>query len=194
MGFAASVCHPPTLRMLISFADEGLAAGLDRVGCHRVDHVVAVGGDLVVQALRRVRKQVPVLVDLRKARPKGTMIFGGRQQLERRRKGLNRQRRIARSPAASADQPRRQALCRQSVATAVTRRKRTAASRGRGHAAGGVRSRTTAYCRISLAASSVHDCCHSVLLIPICEMHHTPPNGGPGSSQWLKSVRRPSEL
>src|SRR3982751_6215745 len=33
------------------FADEGLAAGLDLVGCQRVDHVVVVGGDLVVHAL-----------------------------------------------------------------------------------------------------------------------------------------------
>jgi hypothetical protein len=43
-------------------ADEGLSAGglLARRGG---DHIVVVGGDLVVQAFGRVRQQIPVLVD-----------------------------------------------------------------------------------------------------------------------------------
>jgi hypothetical protein len=44
------------------FADEGLAARLDLLARGRVDHVVVVGRDLLVQALGRVRQQVAVLV------------------------------------------------------------------------------------------------------------------------------------
>src|SRR5581483_796421 len=49
MGFVASVFQPSTLR-------------LDLLARRRVDHVVVVGGDLLVQALGRMRQQVPVLV------------------------------------------------------------------------------------------------------------------------------------
>ena len=51
-----SVLEPP-------LADEGFAARFDLFACCRVDHVVVVGGDLLVQALRCVGKQVAVLVD-----------------------------------------------------------------------------------------------------------------------------------
>src|SRR6188474_2597960 len=43
--------------------DEGLTAGLDSLGRGGVDHVNVIGGDLVVQALGRMREQVPVLMD-----------------------------------------------------------------------------------------------------------------------------------
>jgi hypothetical protein len=43
-------------------ADEGLTAGLDFFGRGGVDHVGVIGGDLVVQALGRVREEVPVLM------------------------------------------------------------------------------------------------------------------------------------
>ena len=46
------------------FADEGLAAGLDLLARLRVDHVIVVGLDLFVQPLRRMRQQVPGLVNL----------------------------------------------------------------------------------------------------------------------------------
>jgi hypothetical protein len=46
------------------FADEGLAAALDLMTCRRIDHVGMVSGNLLVQALRRVGEQVPVLVDV----------------------------------------------------------------------------------------------------------------------------------
>src|SRR5581483_1605308 len=49
MGFVASVFQPSTLR-------------LDLLARRRVDHVVVVGGDLLMQALGRMRQQVPVLV------------------------------------------------------------------------------------------------------------------------------------
>jgi hypothetical protein len=44
-------------------ADEGLATGRDLLARRRIDHVGAVGSDLLMQALGRVRQQVPVLVD-----------------------------------------------------------------------------------------------------------------------------------
>src|ERR1700758_3191573 len=44
------------------FADEGFASSLNLFARSRVDHVVVIGGDLLVQALRRVCQQVPVLV------------------------------------------------------------------------------------------------------------------------------------
>ena len=47
----------------LHFADEGLAARLDLLTRGRIDHVVVIRGDLVVQALWRVREKVPVLVD-----------------------------------------------------------------------------------------------------------------------------------
>ena len=43
-------------------ADEGLAAQRDLLARRRVDHVVVIGGDLVMQALGRMRQQVAVLV------------------------------------------------------------------------------------------------------------------------------------
>jgi hypothetical protein len=45
------------------FADKGLAANGDLLRRRRIDHVVVVCGNLVMQALRSVRKQVSVLVD-----------------------------------------------------------------------------------------------------------------------------------
>jgi hypothetical protein len=51
-----AVLEPP-------FAQEGLARSGDLVAGHRVDHIVVVGGDLVMQAFRRMRQQAPVLVD-----------------------------------------------------------------------------------------------------------------------------------
>ena len=50
-----AVLEPP-------FADEGLAAHLDLLTGRRIDHVVVIRGDLVMQALWRVREKVPVLV------------------------------------------------------------------------------------------------------------------------------------
>src|ERR1700704_2644763 len=52
----SAVLEPP-------FADEGLAANLYLLGCRRVDHVVVVRGDLVMQPLGGMGEQVPVLVD-----------------------------------------------------------------------------------------------------------------------------------
>src|SRR5262249_12886953 len=45
------------------FADEGFAPRLDLFARRRLDHVVVVGGDLLLQALGRMRQQVPVLVN-----------------------------------------------------------------------------------------------------------------------------------
>ena len=45
------------------FADEGLAARLDLLRRRRVDHVVVIRGDLVMQPLGGMGEQVPVLVD-----------------------------------------------------------------------------------------------------------------------------------
>src|SRR6185312_16690137 len=44
------------------FTDEGPAPRLDLFGRGCVDHVVVVGSDLVMEALGRMRQQVPVLV------------------------------------------------------------------------------------------------------------------------------------
>ena len=52
-----AVLEPP-------FVDEGLAARLDFWRRRRIDHVVIIRGDLVIQALWRVREKVPVLVHL----------------------------------------------------------------------------------------------------------------------------------
>src|SRR3982074_3775232 len=54
------------------FADEGLAASGDLLRCRRIDHVVVVGGDLLMQTFGRVGQKVPVLVDraaLHRVRP-----------------------------------------------------------------------------------------------------------------------------
>jgi hypothetical protein len=45
------------------FADKRLAPRLDLLRRRHVDHVVVVGGDLVVQALGCMRQQVAVFVD-----------------------------------------------------------------------------------------------------------------------------------
>jgi hypothetical protein len=39
------------------FTNEGLASRFDLLACFRADHVVAVGGGFLVQALGRVREQ-----------------------------------------------------------------------------------------------------------------------------------------
>src|SRR3954454_23332871 len=44
-------------------AQEGFAALLDLLGGRSVDHVLVVGGDLLVQLVGSVRQEVPVLVD-----------------------------------------------------------------------------------------------------------------------------------
>src|SRR3982074_3812891 len=44
------------------FADEGLTADLYLLRCRRVDHVVVIRGDLVMQSLGRMREKVPMLV------------------------------------------------------------------------------------------------------------------------------------
>ena len=51
-----AVLEPP-------FADEGFAAGFDLLASFRVDHVVVIGGDLLMQALGGVREQISVLVN-----------------------------------------------------------------------------------------------------------------------------------
>jgi hypothetical protein len=45
------------------FAHEGLASCRDLLAGRRVDHIVVVGGDLLVQALGRVGQEVAMLVD-----------------------------------------------------------------------------------------------------------------------------------
>jgi hypothetical protein len=47
----------------LPFADEGLATDRYLLRCRRVDHVVVIYGDLLMQALGRVREQVSVLVN-----------------------------------------------------------------------------------------------------------------------------------
>src|SRR6202163_4846552 len=49
------------------FADEGLAASRDLLRRRRIDHVVVIRGDLVVQALRGMGEQVSVLVEDRES-------------------------------------------------------------------------------------------------------------------------------
>src|SRR6202008_482886 len=60
-GFLQAVGHRTMLEP--PFADEGLATRLDLLARRRVDHVVIVGGDLLMQAFGRMRQQVAVLVD-----------------------------------------------------------------------------------------------------------------------------------
>src|SRR5579862_1830640 len=45
-------------------ADEGLATDLDLLTRGRIDHVVVVRCDLIMQTLGRMRQQVPMLVNL----------------------------------------------------------------------------------------------------------------------------------
>src|SRR6202047_5402829 len=45
------------------FADEGFAARFDLLRRRRIDHVVVIRGDLVMQPLGGMGEQVPVLVD-----------------------------------------------------------------------------------------------------------------------------------
>src|SRR5437879_5127473 len=66
------------------FADEGLATGLDLLTRGRVDHVVVIRGDLLVQALGRMRQQVPVLVN-RAALDRYAVPNGGNGLVEPRR-------------------------------------------------------------------------------------------------------------
>src|SRR5215204_4246121 len=65
-------------------ADEGLAARLDLRGRGRVDYVGVIGGDLLVQALGRMREQVPVLVN-RASLHRNAVPHGGDRVLEPRR-------------------------------------------------------------------------------------------------------------
>jgi hypothetical protein len=51
----AAVLEPP-------FADKGLAARLDLLTRRRIDYIVVIRGDLVMQALWRVREKVPVVI------------------------------------------------------------------------------------------------------------------------------------
>lgn len=44
------------------FAYEGFASSFNLLARYRVDHVVVIGGDLLVQALARMRQQIPVIV------------------------------------------------------------------------------------------------------------------------------------
>src|SRR5262249_58370592 len=63
------------------FADEGLAASLDLLARRRIDHVVVVGSDLLVQALGRMRQEVAVLVD-RAALHRYAVPHGGDRAIE----------------------------------------------------------------------------------------------------------------
>jgi len=63
------------------FADEGLAARLDLLARRRVDHVVVIGGDLLVQALGCMRQEVAVLVD-RAALHRYAVPHGGDRAIE----------------------------------------------------------------------------------------------------------------
>src|SRR5450631_1259113 len=51
-----AVLEPP-------FSNEGLAADLYLLGCRRVDHIVVIRGDLVMQPLGGMRQKVSVLVN-----------------------------------------------------------------------------------------------------------------------------------
>ena len=64
-------------------ANEGLAAPLDLLRGLGVDHVGVVGADLVVQALRRMRKQVPMFVH-RAALHRRVLPDGGNRLFEAR--------------------------------------------------------------------------------------------------------------
>src|ERR1700692_2508720 len=66
------------------FSDEGLAARRDLLRRRRIDHVVVIRGDLVVQALRGMGEQVSVLVD-RAALHRHCVPDGGNGLVEPRR-------------------------------------------------------------------------------------------------------------
>src|SRR5258708_28641256 len=65
-------------------ADEGLAADLDLLTRRRVDHVVVIRRNLLMQALGRVRQQVPMLVN-RAALDRNAVPNGGDRLVEPRR-------------------------------------------------------------------------------------------------------------
>src|ERR1700684_3662708 len=65
-------------------SNEGLAARGDLFACCRIDHVVVVAGDLLVQALRRMCQQIPVLVN-RAPLPRHCVPDGGNRLVEPRR-------------------------------------------------------------------------------------------------------------
>src|SRR6202171_5031985 len=66
------------------FANEGLAADLYLLGCRRVDHVVVIRGDLVMQALGCMREKVSVLMN-RTALDRHSVPDGGNGLVEPRR-------------------------------------------------------------------------------------------------------------
>src|ERR1700692_1074065 len=68
----------------LPFSDEGLAARFDLLTRRRVDHVVVIRGDLVMQALGGVREKVPMLVD-RAALHRHAVPDGGNRLVEPRR-------------------------------------------------------------------------------------------------------------
>ena len=72
-----AVLEPP-------FADESFAARFDLLTRRRIDHVGVVGGDLVVQALGRVREEIAMLVN-RAPLDRHTVPDGGNRLLEPRR-------------------------------------------------------------------------------------------------------------
>ena len=51
-----AVLEPP-------LANKSFAAGFDLLARRCIDHIVIIGGDLLMQALRRVRQRVAVFVD-----------------------------------------------------------------------------------------------------------------------------------
>src|SRR6476659_721306 len=66
------------------FADEGLATDLYLLRCRRVDHVVVIRGDLVMQVLGCMCEQVSVLVN-RAALHRHSVPDGGDRLVEPRR-------------------------------------------------------------------------------------------------------------
>jgi hypothetical protein len=66
------------------FADEGFAARLDLLRRRRVDHVVVISSDLIMQPLGGMCEQVPVLVD-RAALDRHAVPDGGDGLVEPRR-------------------------------------------------------------------------------------------------------------
>jgi SNF2-related domain len=81
-GFLQAVCDGAMLEP--PFAHEGLASRLNFLARGRVDHVVVVGGDLLVQALGRMCQQVAMLVD-GAALDRNAVPDGGDRVLEPRR-------------------------------------------------------------------------------------------------------------
>src|ERR1022692_3211347 len=64
-------------------SDEGLAADLDLLTRGRVDHVVVIRGDLVMQTLGCVREEIAVLVN-RAALHRHAVPHGGNRLVEAR--------------------------------------------------------------------------------------------------------------